>query len=123
MSTLPLLFTDRYRRNSLVERPHKVGGPFSLELGQLQGPFLEKDYHLQNKNSIGVLTSRSFSRRSSADAQRISSATYTTFPKHLAYIPEEAVFQQDEIQTFRTESHGIQEELRLANDNLNQTKQ
>lgn len=88
MSTLPLLFADRYRRNSVVERPQKIGGVFSLELGQMQGPFLEKDFHLQNKNSIGVLTSRSFTRRSSVDANRIGSATYTSFSKHLAFIPE-----------------------------------
>ncbi len=88
MSTLPLLFSDRYRRNSVNDRPHKIGGMFSLELGQLKGPFLDKDFHLMNKKSIGVLTSRSFNRRNSADASRIISATYTTFPKQLAYIPE-----------------------------------
>lgn len=123
MSTLPLLFTDRYRRHSVVERPQKIGGVFSLELGQLQGPFLDKDFHLQNKKSVGVLTSRSWSRRSSVDGSRIGSATYTTFPKHLAYIPEETVFQQDEIQTFRTESYFIQQEIQIANDSLQSTKE
>lgn len=86
-----MLASDRYRRNSISERPQKVGGIFSLRLGQTDGPFLDKDFHLKNKKSIGLLTTRCMSRRNSFDGQisfeKICSASYTTYPKNLAFIP------------------------------------
>lgn len=70
-----------------------------------------------------MLTTRSFhTRRYSSDSHRITSATYTSFSKHLAYIPEES-FQIEDAQSFRADSAVVQNEIRVCQHKIAEVKQ